>query len=294
MRDYKNVKVPKKYRTHRVTVEHDAPRRPKRKPVPLGRVLAITAIIALCVSGVVGYQWASRTEMFLIAGVDVKGVRQLSDDDLKSLAGFFTGQNIFRVNLEAAARQARAHPWVKDVRIHRNLPNRISMVFTERAPVVVLETGSGRYLVDSEGVVIDRAGRENMEPLPRVLIADCKVRPGEPPSAGAMSEALTLLAELQARGGWQLADVAVKAASAESLSILFAEQEFKIGCGNYPEKLRRLAEIMDDMKTRSLVISYVDLRPDRQAAAMVKNTVVKGHGSGGKGQATKDKGKRRT
>ena len=40
--------------------------------------------------------------------------------------------------------------------------------------------------------------------------------------------------------------------------------------GNYAEKLRRLAEIMADVKQRGLEIAYVDLRPERQAAVMVK------------------------
>ena len=55
----------------------------------------------------------------------------------------------------------------------------------------------------------------------------------------------------------------------ETLSVVYASHEFKIGSGNYSEKLRRLAEVMADVKQRGLDIAYVDLRPERQAAAMV-------------------------
>ena len=274
MRDYKNVKVPRKYRTktHRVVVEHAPGRRPRSRPGSFASALLIMATVALCALGLIGYRWASRTEMFQISSVDVKGVSQLGEGELKTIAGFFTGQNIFHVDLEAAARQARAHAWVKDVRIERRLPNRISMVFVERAPAAILDSATGRYLVDTDGVVIDKPAPEAVWPLPTVTFKDHKVRPGEQVTEGGVVEALGLIEELSARGGWQPSDVTVKAGSPESISVVYANQEFKLGSGNYPEKLHRLSEIMSDLRGRGLQVAYVDLRPTRQAAALVKKT----------------------
>jgi len=274
MRDYKNVKVPRKYRntTHRVLVERAPGRRPRGKPVSFARVMLITATAAFCALGLIGYRWASRTEMFQISSVDVKGIRQLGESELNNIAGFFTGQNIFHVDLEAAARQARAHAWVKDVRIERRLPNRISMVFVERAPVAILDSATGRYLVDNDGVVIDKPAPDAAWPLPTVSFKEHKARPGEQVTDGGLVEALGLIEELSARGGWQLADVTVKAGSPESISVVYADQEFRLGSGNYPEKLRRLSEIMSDIQGRGLQVAYVDLRPTRQAAAQVKKS----------------------
>ena len=74
----------------------------------------------------------------------------------------------------------------------------------------------------------------------------------------------------------------VKADSPESLSVVYAEHEFKIGSGRYGEKLRRLAEVMADVKERGLEIAYVDLRPERQAAVMVKKNRAKSGRSEGR------------
>lgn len=273
MRDYKNIKVPKKYRatTHRVEVEHAPRKHSGKRIVPLKKALLSAALVVVCLSGWLGYRWIVRTEMFQISGVDIKGVKQLGENELQAIAGVFTGQNIFHVDLEAAARQARANCWVKDVRIFRSLPNRISMVFVERVPVVILDSATGRYLADNEGIVIDKTTGNPAWPLPVVSIRDYKARPGEQVSAEGMGEALALIEELTSRGGWRMSDVTVKAGSPETLSVVYADQEFRIGSGNYPEKLRRLAEIMADMKTRNLQAAYVDLRPERQAAVMVKN-----------------------
>jgi cell division septal protein FtsQ len=298
MRDYKNVKVPRKYRTtaSRVSVKRvEAGRGSGRAgkgaaglKSTLLKVLVFVVIAGGSLLGWQAYRLITHADLFQVAGVDVKGVRQISDAELKRIAGVFTGQNIFRVDLDAAVRQARANPWVKEIRIYRNLPNRISMVVVERVPYAILDNGAGRYLMDNEAVVIDRLAKDGASawPLPVIALKDYKANPGEPAASEGVAEALTLIAEIAARGGWGLSDVMVKANSPETLSIVYAEHEFKIGSGNYREKLRRLAEVLEDVKQRSLDIAYVDLRPERQAAVMVKETRGKGKIPNNKRQIT--------
>jgi len=300
MRDYKNITVPRSYRANakrtsvkRVNVGR-TPGRPDAgahglKSVAL-QVLVVIVILAGVWLGWQAYLLVTHAEMFQIAGVDVKGVKQLSESDLKEIAGMFNGQNIFQVDLEAAVRRARAHPWVRDVRIYRQLPNRVSMVFSERVPAAVLDTGSGRYLLDSDAVIIDRIAKETAQkwPFPVVAIKDLRARPGEQVATDGMREAQTLMAEIAARGGWQPAEVTIRAGSSESITLVYKGHEFRMGSGNYPEKLRRLAEIMDDVKQRKLDIAYVDLRPERQAAVMVSKNSAQF-----RVQSTEDKRKRR-
>ncbi|MDA8421784.1 MAG: FtsQ-type POTRA domain-containing protein [Nitrospiraceae bacterium] len=292
MRDYKNVKVPKSYRntSNRITVKRvDVGRSNahtgKRIAGIGGLLLNVAAVLTFAGAGFLGwqvYQGVLHADALVVSGVDVKGVRQLTEADLKDIVGAFTGQNIFRVDLEAAARRARANPWVREVRIHRSLPNRITMVFVERTPAMVLDTGSARYLLDDEGVIIERLVKEQALawPLPVVAIKDYQGHPGDQVTSEGMAEAMQLLAEISARGGWQLANVTIKANSPDSLSVVYADHEFKLGSGRYAEKLRRLAEVLADVQQRGIEIAYVDLRPERQAAAMVKKGRVQGPGAG--------------
>jgi cell division protein FtsQ len=303
MRDYKNVKVPRSYRgsSNRSTVKRAivgrAPGRSRTGGTGIKQVaLQIITVVMIAAGGVLAwkaYQMLMHAEMFQIAGVDVKGAKQVSQADLREIAGVFTGQNIFRVDLEAPVRRARTNPWVKDVRIYRRLPNRISMVVTERAAFALLDTGAGKYVMDNEGVVIDRIVKESASEwqLPVVAVKDYRVRPGEQAAYEGMAESLTLIAEIAERGGWRLNEVTIKAGSPETLSILYADHEFKIGTGNYAEKLRRLVEILSDGTQRGLEIAYVDLRPERQAAVMVKNIAGTEHKAGARGQGSRVKKK---
>jgi cell division septal protein FtsQ len=243
--------------------------------------LAVVTICSAAWVGLQAYRVVTRAEMFQIAGVDVSGAKQLGEAELREIVGAFTGQNIFRADLDAAIRRAQANAWVKEVRIHRRLPNRISMVFVERVPAAILDAGRMQYLLDHEGVVIERFRKEQTSawPLPVIAVKDSRVRPGDQVSADGVMEAFTLISEITARGGWKLADVVIRADSAESLAVVYGGCEFRIGSGSYAEKLRRLVEVMADVKQRGLEIAYVDLRAQRQAAVMVKDSGVQGPGS---------------
>jgi len=295
MRDYKNVKVPRSYRgrSNRVTSKRVVNGRAAGRSRTGGGIkqvaLQIVTVVLIALVGWLGweaYQSLRHAEMFQIAGVDIKGVKQVGDAELREIAGVFTGQNIFRVDLEAAARRMRANPWVKEVRIYRSLPNRIRMEVTERTAYALLDTGTSRYVMDTEGVVIDRIVNDSAAAwrLPVVAMRDYRARAGEQVTSDVMADALLLIAEIAERGGWPLNEVTIKAGSPESLSVVYADHEFKIGTGNYAEKLNRLAEILSDGKQRGLEIAYVDLRPERQAAVMVKQDRIQETGTRVKGK----------
>ncbi len=286
MRDYKNVKVPRSYRgdARRTTVKRvqaAGAAWPRKSTNELTNSLLKVMIVFMIAAGGVlawqAYRTALHADLFVVSGVDIKGIKQLSDGDMKDIVSSFKGKNIFRVDLSAAVKRAEENPWVKEARIYRRLPNRITMVFVERTPESILDTGTARYLMDGEGVVIERLAKEQDPswPLPVVAIKDYRARPGEEVTAGSFPEAKELIAEISARGGWKLPDVTVKADSPESLAVIYGGCQFKMGIGPYDEKFRRLAEVMEDVNKRGVDIAYVDLRPERQAAVMVKKTQSK-------------------
>lgn len=288
MRDYKNVTVPRRYRTtknSRATtrrVQAGPLRGSKRGGAKnaLGTVLAAALTAALCYGAWAGYRWLTTSELFLIAGVDVKGTRRVTDEEVRGIAGAFTGQNVFQVDIGAAVRKASANPWVRTVRIERKLPNRISMVVEERLPRAVLDAANGRYLMDDEGVVIVPARESDpvTAGLPTISIKAWRAAMREPVTGEALPTALLLLDELALRGGWDLASATVRADSPEAVAVVYAGHEFRFGTGDYAEKLRRLGEIVSDMNRRGQEYTYVDLRPERQAAVMLRQDGSRGAG----------------
>jgi cell division protein FtsQ len=278
MRDYKYVKVPRSERTprrrtttRRVDSGPGGKQRGRSPKASLAGVLIVLLAAACSYGAWAGYQWASRAPLFQVAGVDVQGVRAVSDDEVRALAALFTGQNIFQVDLDHAAHRASANPWVKEVQVERSLPNRIRIVVIERTPWAVLVAANGRFLIDHESVVIVPVREGDGRGLPIISIPDWRAASRIPVTAAGMQPASELLDEIVARGGWDPANVTVRADAPEAIAVDYAGHEFRIGAGNYPEKLRRLGEIVTDMNRRGIAYAYVDVRPERQAAVMVKN-----------------------
>ena len=276
MRDYKNVKVPRKYqaRTGRTTVKRVNRSRRSRSRAPRAagsflRFLTVVVLAAGCYLGWLGYQWFMHAEVFQVTGIDVKGVRRLGESDIRKMVSGLSGKNTFLVDLDEAARMARAHRWVKEARVYRSLPNRVSLVLTERLPSAVLDNGHGRYLVDDEGVVIEQIGKEGT-PFPVVKIRNLKVRSGSRVTSSKLAQAMSFLGVLSDRGGWRLTNVTVTVNSPESLMVRYGGHEFRLGNGDYAEKLQRLSEVLTDVEQRGLKFAYVDLRPERQVAVKIR------------------------
>jgi cell division protein FtsQ len=278
MKDYKHVRVPKRDRSwaaqttvRRVSTARETREKRRRQGGSFVRFFAVLLTAAALYGGWSAYRWFTTADIFIVTAVDVNGVKELTEKDIRGFVSVFEGQNVFLVDLDEPARRVSAHPWVKDVRIHRRLPNRISMVITERVPAAVLDTGKSPYLIDDEGYVIERAAKQEgmTASLPVITSRAPSARPGEQ-AGGGVTAALALLRELTERGGWRMEGVSVKADTAESLTVRYEGHEIRIGSGNYAEKLRRLAEISSDMSRRGRDFVYVDLRPERQAAARLK------------------------
>lgn len=278
MRDYKNVKVPRRYRTtsaKTTVVRRVSPARKSASAAKTGGVLSrlflIAAISAGSYLGWLGYRWFAQSEMFLVEAVEVQGVRRLTEKDFEIFREAFGGQNIFLVDMNSAARAAAEHPWVKEIRIFRGLPNKIRVQITEREPAAIVETSTGRYLIDDTGMVMEKVNSDGgAAAVPRIIARGQGALIGRELEDRAVKESLLLISELSKRGGWEMSNVVIKADAAESITVVYAGKEFRMGIGNYPEKLRRLSEIALDMKRRGLDFAYVELRPERQAAVKVK------------------------
>jgi len=288
MRDYKNVKVPRSFRSssNRVAVKRVAFGRgagQARKGAPginraARQYLMVVLLIAAGWLGWQAYQTLLHAEMFQIAGVDVKGVKTGGRGGAQGDCRLVHPARISfaRTLKPRSSARWRIHGWPRpgSIAVCRtgsawSSPSGRRSPFWMTAPVVIL--------IDRDGVVIVRIEKENAPAwrLPVVVIKEYRIRSGEQVTSQGMTEAMTLIGEIAGRSGWPLDEVSINAASPETLSVQYAGREIRIGAGNYEEKLRRLAEILSDGAQRGLEFAYVDLRPERQAAAMVSKAQKK-------------------
>lgn len=218
--------------------------------------------------------YAQRTEAFRISTV------QLPPDASFELREPLIGRNLWAVDLRDVAEELRRQqPWLKEVRVVRQLPDTLQINAVPRQPVAQVRLDLGWYPVDREGFILPGGNREPASGLVRLV--------GCQPSAGALRVGagntndrlqlgLRVLAALQrtptliARRVTEL-DVAnpqqirflLDLSALTPPSISDGAQEVEVRCGaeaDLATHLERLQTVLKIIRKQSLRVHYIDLR----------------------------------
>jgi cell division protein FtsQ len=112
-------------------------------------VLLVVLTSAVVAWGV--YRYALTTPRFAVRKLDVQGSRRLSDERVAKLAGIELGRNIFQLDVELAERRLLTEPWVREVKLTRQLPSTLRIDLVEREAAAVAAISDELYLVTQSG-----------------------------------------------------------------------------------------------------------------------------------------------
>ncbi len=79
--------------------------------------------------------------------------------------------NIVLLNIEALQEKLSTHQWIESVHIRKVFPSTIRIETTERIPIALLEK-EAYYLIDKDGVILQRISPEERPDLPVLIDAD--------------------------------------------------------------------------------------------------------------------------
>lgn len=126
------------------------------------RVVAVAVLaVSLAVSALTLALMARRTGGFALRRVVVEGVDSGREEAVRTVTDAFLGRSLVTLDTGLVRRKLREFPWVKEVRVRREFPVSLRLVFTVRRSVALLHTptevGPRLFAVDAEGVLIDEA-----------------------------------------------------------------------------------------------------------------------------------------
>lgn len=210
-----------------------------------GGIAAVTALL------LVGYDLTIRSHYFSIRETVVRGCKELTEKEILALAGVRPAANILTLNPDAIARRIKANPWVQEVSIGREFPDRLVILVRERKAVALLQADKGIYLLDSEGSPFKKMEPEDELNLP--ILTGC-VKDGRTDEA-LVKKSLALLIYLA--GAADIPDIGgvseVHGNETFGLS-LFTDVGLclKLGFDGYENKLKRLTPVMADLDRKNL------------------------------------------
>ena len=241
-----------------------------------GRLVLLCAVTAGAVAtGRLLERHVRSAAAFATREVEVSGLSRLSREQALAVAGLELEQNVFEVSPEQARAGLLSHPWVADAIVSRRLPGsyRVQVREQKAAALLLLE---GLYLVSEEASVFKalEAGDPIDLPVitgvqPEQFRADLGFR------TALLVNAVALLHDYRDAGLWRREPIAeIHSAPDGSLQLYVGADSMLVRLGQAPfrKKLRRLRQILDELRDDATRPAYVYLdnvrRPDRVAVRL--------------------------
>jgi cell division protein FtsQ len=223
----------------------------------IGRAFLLTGgIVAFTVLLLLVYDWTIRSPYLSIRETVVRGCKELTEKDILALAAIRSDANILTLNLDAIARRIRTNPWIREVFIGREFPDRLVIVVRERTAVALLQKEKGLYLLDSNGSPFKRLESADESNLP--VLTGC-VREGKTDEA-LVTKSIALLIYLAGAKDIPAIGAVSEVHGNETFGFsLFTNTGLclQLGFDSYESKLTRLIPVMADLERKNMKAGFL-------------------------------------
>lgn len=205
--------------------------------------------------------------------VEVGGNRRVGARDIVVASELSARDHLLRISTAGVAARVERSPWVARAHVERILPSSVRITVVERSPAAVVVVGPSSYLVDGEGVVLEKMTTAAMgatgAPGALPVVAELPLQglvPGRHIPLPQLGQALTILHELPQAMRSRVS--LVRAPSVEAIAlelsggpvILFGPAE-RLG-----DKRFALEAVASRAAADGMVLASIDVRvPDRPA-----------------------------
>jgi len=237
----------------------------------LGLLISIAALSSLFIYA---YSYFLSAPYFEIKETSVRGLKELTEKDVLTLVKIKPGQNILAVNVDVLSRRVAVNPWIKNVYVGREFPNRIVVDVRERNPIALVKQAGDFYLMDSEGIIFKKMSQGDEVDL--AIITGINVQ--DKTKSKLLSDTLSLLKVFSGSNLYSFLGAISEAHIDEvfGLSLLTDKGLYlKMGMEDFEKKLRKLALVMNDREKRGINNSSltVDLADAAKITLSQKNVL---------------------
>ncbi|HEY9403480.1 MAG TPA: FtsQ-type POTRA domain-containing protein [Pyrinomonadaceae bacterium] len=235
-----------------------------------GKTLLVVCVAVVCFTA---YRTAASSSFFQLRTVDVSGVSQGSEDQIKALvrrAGAAGG--VWKADLATISAELERQPWVRQAVVTRVLPSGLRVRITERTPRAVVRTSAGRFVwVDDDGVLTGAVAPTQNAPAFFMRGWDeSGTESGRTENRRRVEKYLELSRE------WEAAGIAsrVSEVNLDDLRDVRAQLtgddsqiEVRLGREDLTKRLRQSLEALDEQRStpRGQFITYIDMTQGKRA-----------------------------
>jgi cell division protein FtsQ len=211
---------------------------------------------------------------FRVKDTVVRGCEKVSKEEVIKLAGIDPSVNILSVSLGRMEGKIKANPWVKDVYVGREFPDRLVIEVVERDCALLLRSKGKLYIADHSGKIFKEAVDGDNVDLP-ILTGFFN---GGYLDQDLMDRALEFLGCVVSRNAFPgIRDISeVYGDDVYGFSLLTNNRMLiEFGLEDYKEKLKRLDKVMADLPLRYSAGDYLGVDLTNYDRVVVRRVNVK-------------------
>ena len=224
-------------------------------------VLMVVAAIYMA-SGIV-------KSVFRVRSVVITGNEHLTDDELKTMAGLGADENLITLSGRKISLKMMESPWMRSVAVRKEFPDRLLININEAEPFALLDMKGKLFIVDDRGTLLEELRDIAVPFLPIISSNPYQEK-------GAFQEAIILAKAIKNTGLLSGKDhIEIISHKPQEMSVNIDGIVVKVGEGEYEDKLARLADIEEEIKSRNIPVDYIDLRFANRVLVSPVNEVVR-------------------
>lgn len=148
-----------------------------KKKKRVKRIIKWTSLALIIIAGAI---FAFASPLFNITQIEVINTNLLSKDKVISLSGIKKDQNIFRFLKSDVIKKIKEDPYVQDVKINRQLPNKVQIDIEERQRNFSLEFLNGYAYINNQGYILEISqDKLNLPVIKGASIEENNITPGK-------------------------------------------------------------------------------------------------------------------
>jgi cell division protein FtsQ len=213
----------------------------------------LSLVLLASVSGALLYYLTAHA--LVITDISFVGNHHIKEDELRGLSGLKVKDNLFRLSPAEIHQRLIKSPWIKDAAIRRDLSGTVEIRIREAVPVALLIIKDDPFLIDKDGIVLERMREDTTLFLP--VIRD--INPTD--NGEAYREVISFLRFLNERKVLVLdGNMEVTGKKPEEITLRIDGIPVRVGSGDFEKKLERLQFVKDEIRKRNIEVASIDLR----------------------------------
>jgi cell division protein FtsQ len=232
--------------------------------------MAIAAVGVVTGSFILVHDLLTQCDYFSARQLTIEGMRRLTKEQVAQQAGVHSGTNILSTNLTLVRKRLRAHPWIAEAEVSRQIPSGLTIIVKEHTALAIVDLGQ-KYLMNTRGEIFkewDSSDPKNLPVVSGLDLSDLTVygrtepsRPGRDEERSAPYRAVMRVLQLGEKNGSILPNRVVKQIRVDrqiGLTVHAFDRgtPINLGYSDYAGKYRMLANLFSYLKQHRSISDF--------------------------------------